>query len=54
MLKRKGLNMEPWGTPIILYNHVLKNDSSSMIYCRFEREAHSYYAQTFIIYMIVM
>lgn len=43
MLKRKDQRMEPWEISIILCKHELKTDSSFMILCRFEQEAHSYY-----------
>lgn len=43
MLKRKGQSMEPWEILIILCKHELNTDSTFMILCRFEQEAHSFY-----------
>ena len=37
MLKRRGPNMEPCGTPIIVCIHELKIDSSFIPWCQFER-----------------
>ena len=37
MLKRRGLSMEPCGTPIIVYIHEVKTESSFILWCRFER-----------------
>ena len=37
MLKSRGPSIEPCGTPIIVCIYELKTESSSVLWCRFER-----------------